>query len=318
MLTLPDFKQKQIIFIKAENGASNKIRFHNDNLVFEQDEKIKNKASCHRIFSVFVIGNVSITSKLIENGLKWGVSFFLLDRNFECYASIGAKTSGNYLLRMKQYLLNERAELEISKKIVLNKIENQFRLLKSRDQSINRNKEKIRTSIESAENLESLRGFEGNISKEFFKAYFKDIGWRARMPRVKPDVPNFLLDVGYTMIFNFLDALLNLFGFDTYKGFYHKLFFQRKSLTCDVVEPFRCLIDREVLKIFHLKIFNENDFKMKDGRVSISYKKFSKYAIQFFEAIMKQKVEIYNYIRGFYHYLMDDKKYRFPYFKAPR
>ena len=52
------------------------------------------------------------------------------------------------------------------------------------------------------------------------------------------------MDIGYTYLFNFIDALLRLYGFDTYLGFYHKEFYQRKSLVCDVVEPFRCIIDK--------------------------------------------------------------------------
>lgn len=318
MLTLPDFQQKQILFIKTENGFSNKIKFHNDNIVFLKDDKIKNRASCHKIFSVFIIGNISITSELIKQGLKYGLSFFLLDNNFKCFASIGSKNTGNYLLKMKQYSATEEFDLIVSKKIVLNKIENQLKLLRSKGKSTNINEKKIKDSIKSVKDLGVLRGIEGNISKEFFNIYFRDINWFARMPRVKPDAPNFLLDMGYTFIFNFIDSLLNLFGFDTYKGFYHKLFFQRKSLTCDIIEPFRCLIDKEVLKIFNLKIFKEQDFKVKDGRVTINYKDSSKYAKQFFEAIMRHKKEIYNYIRGFYHFLMDNKKYKFPYFSAPR
>ena len=57
--------------------------------------------------------------------------------------------------------------------------------------------------------------------------------------------------------FNCMDSLLRLYGFDTYKGFYHKLFFQRKSLACDVMEPFRCVIDKQILKAFNLGQIDE-------------------------------------------------------------
>ncbi|BCX15826.1 MAG: hypothetical protein KatS3mg098_055 [Candidatus Parcubacteria bacterium] len=219
---------------------------------------------------------------------------------------------------MRQYFFSDDFDLKFSKSLVLNKIENQLRLLKSRGKLISRTKQEIRNLINQAENLETLRGIEGNFSKEFFSAYFKEIGWFARMPRVKPDAVNFLLDMGYTLLFNFIDALLNLFGFDTYKGFYHKLFFQRKSLSCDIIEPFRCIVDREVLKIFNLKIFNEKDFKAKDSKVYMLYSKSTKYASVFLETIMKNKEEIYKYIRDFYHFVMDSEKYNFPYFKVSR
>lgn len=318
MLTLPDFKQKQILFIKTDRTTENKIRFHNDNIVFEKDNKVKNQTSCHKVFAVFIIGHISITSELIKRGIEHGISFFLLKDNFDCYASINSVANGNYLLRKRQYLIDKNTELLISKNIVLNKILNQFRLLKSRGKKLNTDFNDIESVIQKSTNLETLRGIEGNISREFFNKYFEEMGWFARMPRVKPDAPNFLLDMGYTFLFNFIDTLLNLFGFDTYKGCYHQLFFQRKSLTCDIVEPFRGIIDREVLKIFSLKIFDEKDFKIKDGKVQSSYDKSQKYALCFFNAIMKNKEEIYTYIRNFYHFMMDSSKYQFPHFKISR
>ena len=89
------------------------------------------------------------------------------------------------------------------------------------------------------------------------------------MPGVKPDATNLLLDMGYTFLFNFIDALLLLFGFDSYKGCYHKLFFQRKSLSCDVVEPFRCIIEKQILKSYHLKQINKDDFFIEQWKYAL-------------------------------------------------
>jgi CRISPR-associated protein Cas1 len=123
------------------------------------------------------------------------------------------------------------------------------------------------------------------------------------------------MDIGYTILFNFVDALLNLYGFDTYKGAYHKLFFQRKSLSCDLVEPFRCVVDRQILKSFNLKQINEKDFYIEGGKYELDYDKSQKYAEIFMEAVMARKEEIYLFVQSFYRYYMDDKKYQFPDFK---
>jgi CRISPR-associated protein Cas1 len=319
MLTLPDFKQKQILFIQTDSNKENKIKFHNENIVFLKDDKVENRISCHRVFSIFIIGNLSITTELIRQCVNFGISLFFLKQNFDLYASINSTADGNYLLRMKQYFLTEKEELEISKNFVINKIKNQLSLLKSKNIKVENFNEKLFfEKIKESKNNQNLLGIEGNFSKDFFKLYFKDFNWYARMPRVKPDITNFLLDVGYTYLFNFIDALLCLFGFDTYKGIYHKLFFQRKSLTCDVIEPFRAIIDREVLKMHNLKIINKEDFKVIDGKVCLSsYKYHQKYSIYFFEAIMKNKEEIYKYIQEFYRFLMNNKN-KFPYFKISR
>lgn len=41
---------------------------------------------------------------------------------------------------------------------------------------------------------------------------------------MKCDPLNTLMDIGYTYLFNFADAHLRLYGFDTYMGVYHQVF----------------------------------------------------------------------------------------------
>lgn len=318
MISFPDFKQKQILFVQTDPESENKIKIHNENIVFIKNNEIQNRVSCHIIFCIFIIGHISITSEFIRNCKYFGISIFFLKDNLSLYAWINSCGEGNYLLRMRQYDLSDDLELEISKKILINKIKNQLILLKYKKSEI-QDLNKIYENINNAKDFQNLLGIEGRFSKNFFKIYFKEIGWYRRMPRVKPDIPNFLLDIGYTYLFNFIDSLLCLFGFDNYKGIYHKLFFQRKSLVCDIIEPFRGIIDREVLKMYNLNIVKKEDFKAVDGKIYLkSYKYNKKYSIPFFEAIFKNKEEIYKYVYGFYRFIMDQEKNKFPYFKISR
>ncbi|MEA2098148.1 MAG: type V CRISPR-associated endonuclease Cas1 [Patescibacteria group bacterium] len=319
MLTLPDFKEKQILFIQAENGLENNIKFTNDNVVYSKDGKIINRMSCHKVFAIFIIGDLTISSVLIKNALQYGISIFLLKNNFEVYATIGAKAEGNYLLRMKQYDLQN--ELFLSKQIVKNKISNQLVLLKNSkkitSEDYKNSKQELFYKIENAKDNNQLMGVEGNVAKNFFSFYFEELGWYKRMPRAKIDHYNILLDIGYTFIFNYIDSLLRIYGFDTYKGFYHQLFFQRKSLSCDLVEPFRCIIDKQLLKSYHLNQIKKEDFKFSNGKYLLKYSESREYAKIFLEAIMKNKEEIFCYTRDFYRFILNDKNGQkdFPIFK---
>lgn len=319
MLALPDFREKQILFIQAENGLENNIKFNNDNIVYSKDEKIINKMSCHKTFAIFIIGDLTISSVLIRNALQYGISIFLLKKNFEVYATIGAKAEGNYLLRIKQY--NSQNELFLSKQIVKNKILNQLILLKNNKKISNENyknsKQELFYKIENTKDNNQLLGVEGNFAKNFFNLYFKELEWYRRMPRAKVDIYNLLMDMGYTFIFNYVDSLLRIYGFDTYKGFYHQLFFQRKSLTCDLVEPFRCIIDKQLLKSYNLKQINKKDFKYSNNRYSLKYSESKVYAKMFLESIMKNKEEIFCYTRDFYRFILNNKNKQkdFPIFK---
>lgn len=315
MLSLPDFKEKQILFIQTERGVDNKLKFSNDNIVFLKDGKIINRASCHRIFTVFIIGDISITTGLMRDGLKYGISFFFLKNNFEVYTSISAKSEGNYILKMKQYNLSDTDSLEISKKLIENKINNQLRLLKSIDKNVSEEKiNSIKAKVRKCKNSQELMGIEGNISREFFGVYFNSLDWLRRSPRTKTDIPNFLLDIGYTLLFNFMDSLLRIYGFDTYKGFYHKLFFQRKSLPCDVIEPFRCIIDKQLRKSWNLGQIDSSDFKVIAGKYTIDFHKQQKYTNIFSQLIMDYKKEIYLYTQEYYRHIMNPEQNSYPVF----
>jgi CRISP-associated protein Cas1 len=308
MLTLPDFKQKQVLFINSKDYKISKIKFINDNICLSENDKIVNRVSCHNIFAVFVVGDCSFTSVFIKKCKNYGVSIFLLNSNFRPYAKITAKAEGNYLLRKKQYA--NKNDLEISRRIVLIKINNQIALLKSIKKDIVASElEAYKKSVFLAKTNNDLLGMEGSASKVFFKNYFEKIGWQKRMPRSGTDIQNLLLDIGYTILFNFIDALLGSYGFDEYKGFYHKLFFQRKSLVCDVIEPFRCIIDKQLLKSYNLGQINEKDFRFSKGRWIILRKNRNKYLKIFLLSIMENKEKIFIFTRDFYYCVMNNSEF---------
>ena len=108
----------------------------------------------------------------------------------------------------------------------------------------------------------SLLGLEGSASRVYFPQIFNNVNWKGRKPRIKNDYINSTLDIGYTMLFNIVDSLLRLYGFDVYQGVYHKEFYMRKSLACDLMEPMRPLIDFKVRKAINLKQCKQEDFKV--------------------------------------------------------
>jgi len=306
MLSLPDLKEKQVLFVKTEQGIDNNLKIINDNIVLLKDGKVQNRLSCSKALAVFIVGECTLTSVLIRKSLDYGVSIFLLRDSLENYTSMDSKADGNYLLRMKQYAFME--ELPMAKCIVKNKVRNDLKLLKSTgkidSEKYKIQKKAIMKKIDNVRGEKELLGIEGSFAKKFFSIYFEELDWYKRMPRTKIDPYNVLLDMGYTFMFNYVDCLLNLFGFDTYKGFYHKLYFQRKSLSCDRVEPCRCLIERKLLTAYHLGQIDKKDFKKINGRYVLSYDKSSKYAKIFLDEIMDNKEDIYLYIKQFYRHIM--------------
>ena len=323
MLSLPDFKYKQLIVYNAIESDKQRLKFKLDNIVVEnEDGKIVMQHSMHRIFSLFVIGPMSFTNYAVKKAKQFGFPVIMMSQNLHVDAYFNNKADGNFLLRKKQYQYSEDFNLEVAKKLIRQKINNQVRLLKA----LRYRSEELNQSIADIEEINpdlalsssELMGFEGHASKLFFEAYFKPMDWYRREPRCKRDIYNLLLDIGYTYLFNFIEAMLGLYGFDTYCGVLHKFFYQRKSLACDLVEPFRCIIDQRLRKAYNLKQIHEDDFFVKQGAYCLQYKKQSHYAGLFLKDILEHKEEIFLYIQRYYRWFMDPENInrKFPVFEV--
>lgn len=307
MLSLPDFKNKQIIIAFLGNG--DKISFKNDNVIvsnFEGD--IKHQSTCYRLFALFIVGHITVTSGLLQRAKKFGFNITFLTYGLKPYGNWTYKTEGNVLLRQKQY---SYVGTEIARHIVKNKILCQTNCLQNRRDKTDSLSEaikklKIYACSISCDSLsfQDILGIEGVAARLYFAHMFDNIEWRGRKPRIKPDIVNLLLDIGYTLLFSMMDGLLNLYGFDVYKGVYHKEFYQRKSLVSDLMEPFRPIVDYQIRKAFNLGQINLDDFDYINGQYRLFGKKANPYMTMLLESILKYKDDIFIYVQQYYRAFM--------------
>ena len=309
MLSANDFSKKQIIFLFTNTGE--KLSFSNDNIVIKDKEgKIKHQSTCYRLFMVCVVGNISITSGLIQRSKKFGFAICLMSTTFRVYEIIGSRMEGNTMLRKRQY---EYTQNDIGRKIEQNKIANQMDTLKN----IRKKTEEIKEGIEFLQdmidklneplNYLEVMGIEGNAARVYFTRVFNNVKWNGRKPRIKNDYINVTLDIGYTMLFNVVDAILQIYGFDTYYGVFHKCFYMRKSLVCDLMEPMRPIVDYSVRKAINLEQCKKEDFEVYDNRWVLKYKMNSKYIQFLMKDILEYKDEIFVYIQKYYRFFMKMK-----------
>ena len=220
MLTEPDFVEKKIIIAMPQKG--DKISFKNDNIIITDiDGKIKFQLTCYKVFAIFIIGGFTMTTGIIEKSRRFGFSIVFFTTTFKVYATINYAMEGNTLLRKKQY--ETKKSNEIAKAIIINKVRNQRDTLKKlRDvtvaDGIMNLDVQINKLITSELNNYEIMGIEGISAKVYFNRIFKDFEWNGRQPRVKRDKINLLMDIGYTVLFNYIEAILNIYGFDIYKG----------------------------------------------------------------------------------------------------
>ena len=309
MMSWPDFNYKQII-VHISGGSGERIRYRADNIIIEDAAgKVILQHSCHKLFALFIIGDTTITSVAIRKSISFAFPIILMNANMKFVTAINCAAEGNTVLRNKQY--SNSRELEIARCIIKQKIDNQINLLEMLRYKSEEDSNAIHVlkniQTDSVKNTQELLGMEGFASRTFFPAYFRTLKWTRREPRCKHDINNLLLDIGYIYVFNFIDSMLGLYGFDKYCGVYHTCFYQRKSLVCDLVEPFRCIIDRRLRKAHMLRQINEDDFFFKDNQFHLAYDKQAKYTSLFLKDILEQKEHIFHFCQQYYRWFMQNK-----------
>ena len=99
MLSQSDFEAKQVLIV----SKGEKLSFKNDNIIItDENGKILHQSTCYRLFAVFVLGYLSVTSGLIQRSKKFGFSIVLMTPAFRIYHVISEIAEGNVLLRRKR------------------------------------------------------------------------------------------------------------------------------------------------------------------------------------------------------------------------
>lgn len=214
--------------------------------------------------------------------------------------------------KLRQYEFRKE-DISVAKVIVENKLRNQKTALKDtrrKDDLTSQSVNIITSCIDTLPDItdyDSLMGIEGIGAKAFFKAFYQEHDWHQRRPRTKCDTLNATLDIGYTMLFNYMECFLRMFGFDLYVGVYHRMWFKRKSLVCDIMEPFRPIIDKTVRFAWNRKQFSEKDFVVQKGEFRLKFEKNADYCRIFFDSLIPHKRDIFKYVQSYYRCFMGRK-----------
>lgn len=315
MFTNKDIEYRTIFVINCIENRN--LRVSNGELLLEEEsdstKKTLTKLPFQKILALFVIGHIKVTTPLIEKCQRFNVALVVMKPNLRPVFFWADSAEANYLLRQRQYhFLKE--DLSVAKILMISKISNQKCLLEK-----TRKKDDLTISAVEVCNASLLKigdvvdynvlmGIEGSVSKVFFEAYFQKNNWKARKPRAKTDALNATLDIGYTILFNFVEAFVRMFGFDLYVGVYHRLWFKRKSLVCDLMEPFRCVIDNAVRNAYNRKQFKESDFSVIKDEYKLKFDKNADYYKVFFDALIVYKTDIFKFMQQYYRCFMRGSK----------
>jgi len=226
------------------------------------------------------LGGVEITGQALSLIMRYKIDTVFLNRNGRFNGRLSFGDSKNVYLRLKQYRLleNEEFKLKFAKSIVSGKIRNQILFM----QRINRKKEnnsqifeaiqktkQILDSIERAENIEQIRGYEGMAAKYYFSVFRYAINqdwaiFNGRSKNPPEDNVNAVLSFLYTLLFYRVESAIEVEGLDPFAGFFHSVDYGKKTLAFDLMEEFRTpIVDTTTVALFNLGILNPEDFEEK-------------------------------------------------------
>lgn len=316
MFTNKDIEYRTIFVINCIHERS--IRVSNGELLLEEQNensdtmKTLTKLPFQKILALFIIGHIRITTPLIEKCRKFGVSLVVMKPSLRPVFFWADSAEANFLLRKRQYEY-QKEDLSIARVIVNNKIRNQMKALydtRRKDECTEQARTVLQGCMDAINNMNdynTLMGLEGVAAKSFFAAFYQDFSWHQRRPRTKCDSLNATLDIGYTILFNYMECFLRMFGFDLYVGVYHRMWFKRKSLVCDIMEPFRPIIDKAVRAAWNRKQFSEKDFQIQKGEYRLRHENNSTYCRVFFDALIPYKNDVFKYVQSYYRCFMGRK-----------
>lgn len=267
------------------------IRKEGMTFVVEVDGKKALQAPVSTIENIVCFGFKPVTTALMafctENNI--GISYCSSSGKF--LARVYGEQQGNVLLRKTQYAVSDSEEksLKIARNIVAAKIANSRAQVMRHIRNHGDNGTKLHDAaknlaeklkqVEAAENLEKLRGHEGEVAAAYFDCFNDFITsqkeqfiFKGRSKRPPLDNVNALLSFVYMLLVGDMRSALETTGLDPQVGFLHRLRPGRPSLALDIMEEFRAYIaDRVVLNLINLRQISEKDFEQREtGEIRLS------------------------------------------------
>ena len=241
----------------------------------------------HNFEAICTFGYAGASPKLMHACADKNINLTFLSRSGKFLARVIGESKGNVILRKTQYRLSD-SEIEsakIARNFIFAKISNQKWILErmARDyplrvdvpifKQVSSDLTATMKEILATEDLERLRGLEGQAATAYFKLFDQMIlqqkeifYFKNRNRRPPTDKVNALLSLAYTLLASDVAAALETVGLDAYVGFLHRDRPGRASLALDVMEELRgVMADRFVLKMINKKIMQTSDFIQKEN-----------------------------------------------------
>ncbi|KND83641.1 type I-C CRISPR-associated endonuclease Cas1c [Aggregatibacter actinomycetemcomitans] len=296
-------KLQNTLYITTQGSYLHKER---ETLVVEQEKKKVAQLPVHSIGHIFCFGNVLVSPFLLGFCGENNVNLAFFTENGRFLGRLQGRQSGNVLLRRAQYRVSEQNPVPIARNIIAAKIQASKRVLQRQIRNYGENAQ-LQSAVDSlnvslrqlaqAENLDEVRGIEGDAAARYFGVFnllirentgFHFGGRNRRPPR---DGVNALLSFLYSVLGKDISGALQGVGLDPQVGFLHADRPDRDSLAQDILEEFRAWwVDRMVLSMINRLQIKPADFINEAGGAVTLKSEARKLLFQALQAKKQEKI----------------------------
>ncbi|MEC2709667.1 type I-C CRISPR-associated endonuclease Cas1c [Bacillus thuringiensis] len=258
-----------------------------DNIVLLKEKEKIGRLPLHNLESIVSFGYTGTSPALMGYCAEKNISLVFLTMYGQFLARVIGKSKGNVILRKKQYRISEDEVIsaKIARNFIVGKIYNNKWIIErmTRDyplridvdqfKAISQHLSSIILEVRECEDLERLRGLEGQAATRYNKIFNQmilqqkeDFYFNRRSRRPPLDNVNAMLSFAYTLLANDMTSALEGVGLDAYVGFLHRDRPGRVSLALDVIEELRGVYaDKFVLSLINKRVINKGDFFQKEN-----------------------------------------------------
>jgi CRISPR-associated protein Cas1 len=248
---------------------------------YEQETRLR--VPIHTLAGIVCFGQVSCSPPLMGLCAENNVAVSFLSMHGRFLARVQGPVNGNVLLRREQYRKSdeEQAAASIAKAAVMAKVANCRTVLlrgareRADNDGVTALNEsagrlaRVLTSLERANTVDAVRGFEGEGASVYFSVFDhlitaskEDFFFRDRNRRPPLDNINALLSFLYTLLVHDIEGALEAVGLDPAVGFLHRDRPGRPGLALDLMEELRpVLADRLTLSLVNRRQVQKDGFR---------------------------------------------------------
>ncbi|MBR3901196.1 MAG: type I-C CRISPR-associated endonuclease Cas1, partial [Ruminococcus sp.] len=269
------------------------ISLDGENVVISAERQEIARVPLHNLERIMLFGGAGASPALMGKCVSESRELVFMSRSGKFLARVEGEVNGNVLLRRKQYRVADKPQesLKIARNIIAAKLYNSRWVLERtiRDHSMRIDTELFKSkslflknavdNAMKAENIDILRGIEGEAASVYFSVFDDmilqqkdDFKFNGRNRRPPLDRVNAMLSFAYSLCTSMCTSALEAVGLDAYVGFMHTDRPGRRSLALDLLEEFRAVMcDRFVLTMINKRTISPDHFEMReDGAVLLN------------------------------------------------